>query len=919
MKCFRLWARPVLAGCMVALAAALAAPPVRGDEPAARPTKVTTVEGITEYRLNNGVRILLFPDSSTSKVTVNATVFVGSRHEGYGETGMAHLLEHMVFKGTPTHRDVPKALRDRGAEFNGTTWVDRTNYFETLQASDENLEFAIRLEADRLVNSFVKREDLVSEMTVVRNEFERGENDPQNILSQRMMATAYEWHNYGKSTIGNRSDIERVPIEKLQAFYRKNYQPDNVMVIVAGNFKPEKALAYLTKYFGSLPRPQRRLDDTYTEEPPQDGERHVLLRRVGSVGYAGVVYHIPAGSHEDFAAVDVLATLLDMEPSGPLYQALIQSKKATQVRSIAYGWHDPGVLEIMARVDKEHKPEKVLETLVGTLDRVCGEGVSEAEVRRAKLKLRKAWDLQMANSNRVGVALSDWAAKGDWRLFFLERDRVAKVTAADVNRVARKYLLPSNRTTGLFLPTTAPERAAIPAAGDVAALMKDYKGSQSVAQGEAFDPTVENIEKRVDRPLLSSGVKAAVLPHKTRGETVHVQLTLHYGNAESLKGHTSATQFLGSLMARGTKKHNRQELTDELDRLQARLTPSGLLGDLSFHIECKRQNLPGVLTLLAEILREPSFPAAEFEILKRQLRSQLETGKTEPMFLAPRALQRKLNPYPKDDIRYVPTIEESIERLNNVTLEEVKELYARQLGGQHGEFVVVGDFEPAPILKQMDDALKGWKAEVEYRRIERPAAKGIEGGRVVIETPDKENAVYMAGMVLPLKDTAPETAALEMADFLFGGGSLSSRLGNRVRQKEGLSYGVGSRYDADALDPSAIFRIFAICNPINIGKVDRAILEELDKLRKDGMSATELEEGKKAYLAMLKQRRSTDAQLAGLLEDELQAGRTLAYYADLEKKVEALTAEEVAETFRKTIDPKKLVIVEAGDFKKKRN
>src|SRR5712692_415495 len=255
-------------------------PVLRADD---APRKIAAVEGVTEYRLANGARVLLFPEMSRPTVTVNMTVLVGSRHEGYGETGMAHLLEHMVFKGTPKHPDVPKALRDHGASFNGTTNVDRTNYFETLPANDENLEFAIRLEADRLVNSHVKREDLISEMTVVRNEFERGENIPQSILMQRIHAAAYEWHNYGKSTIGNRSDIERVPIENLQAFYKKFYQPDNVVLIVAGKFEEAKALALVARHFGAIPRPTRKLDPTYTEEPPQDGERFVTLRRVGDV------------------------------------------------------------------------------------------------------------------------------------------------------------------------------------------------------------------------------------------------------------------------------------------------------------------------------------------------------------------------------------------------------------------------------------------------------------------------------------------------------------------------------------------------------------------------------------------------------------------------------------------------------------
>ena len=785
------------------------------------PTKVATIEGITEYRLNNGLRLLLFPDSASPNVTVNMTVLVGSRHEGYGETGMAHLLEHMVFKGTPKHPNVPKALRDHGANFNGTTWVDRTNYFETMNATDENLEFAIRLEADRLVNSYVKHEDLISEMTVVRNEFERGENSPERILSQRMTAAAYEWHNYGKSTIGNRSDIERVPIDRLQAFYKKYYQPDNVMVIVAGKFDEKKALEYLTKYFGALKKPDRKLDATYTEEPAQDGERFVTLRRVGTVGAVGVIYHIPAGSHEDFPAIEVLETMLTEAPSGRLYKLLVESKKASTVKGSASASHDPGVLEISVSVDKANALEAVRDLLTDNLEKLGTEKIADEEVARAKTKLAKNRELQMNDANRIGITLSEWAATGDWRLFFLHRDRVAKVTADDIARVSKKYLQRSNRTVGLFIPSEKPQRAEIPATPDVTALVKDYKGSEKIVEGEFFDATPANVEKRVQRSTLSTGVKTALLPKKTRGESVTVELSLDFGNPESLKGNQSATQFLGPMLMRGTKKHSRQQLSDELDKLKARVIPSSTIGNLSFSITCKRETLPAVLALLGEILREPTFPEAEFDVLKRESKETLEKNKTEPNALAGRALQRKLNPFDKDDVRYVPTIEESIERLEKVTLAQVKKMYEEQLGGTSGELVVVGDFDPEPTVKAAEDALKDWKAKTPYQRIERPADTGIKGEKIVIETPDKKNAMYIAGLMLALKDTDPDNAALEVGNYLFGGGPLSSRLGDRVRQKEGLSYGVGSMFGADAQDKSARFMMFAICNPDQHGEGGR--------------------------------------------------------------------------------------------------
>jgi zinc protease len=883
--------------------------------------KITTIEGITEYRLDNGVRILLVPDDSSSKITVNCTVLVGSRHEGYGETGMAHLLEHMLFKGTklyPKPTDIPTALRDRGAEFNATTSDDRTNYYETLNATDDNLEFAIRLEADRLVNSFVRREDLASEMTVVRNEFEQGENNPQAILFQRMLAAAYEWHNYGKSTIGNRSDIERVPIEKLQAFYRKYYQPDNILLIVAGKFKEEKALALITKYFGALKKPARVLDNTYTEEPAQDGERSVALRRVGTVGMVGSVYHIPAAAHADAAPLDILEHILGSQPSGRLYKELVEKDKTfSRVLAGAQGMHDPGVFIVLGSVGEKTAVPSARDALLQAIDKARDSDISPEEVDRAKVHFTNVWKRTMARSDRVAGELNEWAARGDWRLMFVHRDRIAKVTPADVRRVARQYLTPTNRTVGVYLPTKQPERAAIPATPDIAKLVEDYKSSEVVRAGEAFDPTVANIEKRLRTEQLSSGVKVALLPRKTRGERVTLRLALHYGNEKSLKGHTSATQFLAPMMVRGTRKHTRQQLVDEFNRLEANVNAGGLIGDATFALTCKRETLPQVLALLAEILREPVFPENEFNVYKRQLRERLEEGKTDPQSLAVRAMRRKTSSYPPEDVRYTPTIEESLARLDAVTLEEVRKLYAEQLGGQHGELVAIGDLDPAVVVKQMDAALADWKAVVPYQRIERPMRGEIPAARVVIETPDKESAIYFAATGMPLKDTDPDHAALVMGDFLLGGGPLSSRLANRVRQEKGLSYGVQSHFSADAQDRSALFFMVASCNPKNIEQLDKTILEELEKMRKEGITEAELREGKKAYLAMLKQRRGDDGELARILLNELHAGRSIAYYGELESKLAKLTVEEVNRAFRDHLDEKKLVVIRAGDFKKK--
>ncbi len=324
-----------------------------------------------------------------------------------------------------------------------------------------------------------------------------------------------------------------------------------------------------------------------------------------------------------------------------------------------------------------------------------------------------------------------------------------------------------------------------------------------------------------------------------------------------------------------------------------------------------------MLALLTEIVREPSFPAEEFDVMKRQTRDGLEQGRTEPAALAARALQRKLFPYPKDDVRYIPTIEESVQRLEGVTLDQVRKLYEEQVGGAAGEFVAVGDFDAAPVLKQMDDALKGWQAKTPYKRVERKFVEGVKGERIVIETPDKANAVYMAGLTFPLNDADPEDPALEVADYIFGSGTLSSRLGVRVRQKEGLSYGITSRFGAESLDRSASLMIQASCKPENIGKVDAAVLDETDKMLKSGVTDKEVEEAKTGFLASRRVGRGSDGALAGQLRELLHYGRTFAYETDLETKILGLSATQVSAAFKEYVNPSKLVIVEAGDFKKK--
>jgi zinc protease len=899
------------------LLAALLARPAAAQQRAADLRPVTSVEGITEYRLDNGLQVLLFPDASKPQVVVNITYFVGSRHEGYGETGMAHLLEHLVFKGTPTHTDIMKELTERGAQPNGSTWYDRTNYFEILPASDENLRWALGLESDRMVNSFIAKKDLDSEMTVVRNEMEAGENDPFGILMERVLSTQYLWHNYGKSTIGARADVENVPIERLQAFYRKYYQPDNAMLVVAGNFDPAKALEMVVETFGAVPRPERTGDavlyPTYTREPAQDGERMVTLRRVGDIQAVMTSYHVPPGPHEEYAAVSVLAWILGDAPSGRLYKALVEPQIASQVGSFAFQLREAGPLLSFAQVRKEGDLDAAWRVLNETMQGVLTRPVNGEEVERAKAALLKQIELAFNNSAAIGLELSEWGSMGDWRLLFLHRDRLEKVTADDVNRVAQAYLKPDNRTVGLFRPTDVPDRAVVPDVPDMEALLEGYRGRTAVAEGEAFDPSPANVDARTTTFTLPNGMEVALLPKETRGDAAVVRLRLQFGDETSLTGRATAGEMAGAMLMRGTRARTRQQIRDELDRLKAQGSLSGNATGGSGQFTTVRASVADVIRLLAEIARTPSFPEEEFTTLKQEVLAQLEEQRSDPFALAQNAMTRKMDPWPEGHPRHTATLDEEIAAVQAVTLEEARAFHADFYGPQSGNLVVVGDFDPAEIRRAVEESFGDWASPRPYQRI-AGRFQDLPGEVIAIETPDKANAIFLAVQNLELADTDPDYPAMALAGYMIGGGVLNSRLARRIRVQEGLSYGAGGSITGHPVDAAGNFTAFAIAAPQNVEKVEAAFREEIQKVLAEGFTEEEMATSKQGLLETRQLARAQDPSLAGQISSNLYFDRTFGFDAALEQKIRALTLDEVNAAVRRHLDLAKTTVVKAGDF-----
>ncbi|MDQ2070733.1 M16 family metallopeptidase [Natronospira bacteriovora] len=911
------WAAPALLLLAALITACAMGEPRPGTDTTAE--HVRTVEGIEEYRLPNGMQVLLVPDQSRSSIMVNTTYFVGSRHEGYGETGMAHLLEHMLFYGTEKHPDIRNEISEKGGRANGTTWFDRTNYFQTFPASRENLEWALSMEADRMVNATFDGEDLASEMSVVRNEFEIGENNPFRVLMQRTLAAAHEWHGYGRSTIGARSDIENVPIERLWDFYRRYYQPDNAMVVVSGNFEREQALALIEDSFGRIPAPDRaeelRIWDTYTREPTQDGERTVTVRRSGDSQYLMASYHVPAGAHPDFAALDLLAHVIGNQPSGRLHKALVESELATSVGAFAFSLREPGVLLAFAEVPSDQDLDEVERIFRETLDDLARDGIDQEEATRARSSRLRALETGTLNdSERLGISLTEWSASGDWRLLFLHRDRLGKTTKDDVEAVAEKYLRRDNRTIGRFIPDSSPKRSEIPEIEDLNAMLAAHEFSEEGrVAGEAFEATPENVHARLVHAELSNGMRVSMLPKQTRGDRVVGTLVLRMGDEDSLRGQRVAGNMTAAMLMRGTRERDRQGISDRLDELQSSLSVSGGVNRAVTSIDTQQDKLTDVLGLGAEILKQPAFDESEFRELRRSRINALRDAMTQPQQRAFNVLGQAMGSRDSDHPQYAASLEEELAAVEALDLAALKQFHNRFYGAGDASLVLIGSFDPDAVLAQMESLFGDWEADVAYRRI--PEEKhDPEGKTIVIRTPDRANAVLGAAHRVMLSDEHDDYPAVAMANHLIGGGFLSSRLAERIRNQEGISYGVGSNLSVSSHEDAGQFLTFAFYAPENRERLLAALREELHKVIEEGFTEEELEAGRRGWLQNREVSRGNDRELAGTINNNLAVGRDMLREAALDQAIRELDVDTLNQAARRHLKPERLTIVIAGDF-----
>jgi zinc protease len=883
-------------------------------------THLDTAEGVEEYTLPNGLRVLLFRETSRPQITVNITYLVGSRHEGYGESGMAHLLEHMLFKGTKRHRQILELYANRGGMTNGTTWYDRTNYFSTMPSSPDNLSFLLDAESDRMINSLISADDLAKEFSVVRNEFERVENNHQSVLSLSLLNQAFQWHGYGRATIGSRADIEKVPVDKLREFYRKYYQPDNAVLIIGGDFDPAFAKQQIAKYFGPIAKPTRVLLPTYTVEPAQEGPRQFVLHRTTDQALTSVLYKTEAGTHEAIPAIEAAGDALTRKPTGFLYKALVEKGLASEVSYAAYRNAEPSVIMFQAKVNPGQNPEVVGQKMASLIEGFDFTSLGEKDVKRYQADQHKYFAKVAADTPTFVDDLSEAVAIGHWKFSFVIRQRIDALTPKDFASVG-SYFQPNNRTLGSVIPTpkvTLPSDRTAPSLDTV----KAYSSRNAKAGNAPVLPADLNaLQSKVETFQLKSGLKATILAHPFRGDRISMHIVLPFGSKEGLANRNVAVKTLAPMLLRGTASKDATELADSLLLLESEIIPFTDFSyegqnAIQFKAETSVENLDEFLKLWTEILRKPRFDADEFALMKKEILGSLRGNLQDPAYLAKRELLRSFLPYEASDIRSIPSLQAEYDALEKLQLKDLKDLHATLLGANHGQLIVVGNVQKDRLKRDLDTLLGDWNSKGSFESLAvKLQAPNRSSQR--IDTPNKKMARVGIASLINLKPTDADYPALLMAVHTFGI-SGTNRLWTRLREKEGLSYGTGSSlapaYGAN--EGTALFS-YAICAASNADRALALMQEEYTRLTAQGITEEELQRVVKAYLEDRKNELASPDSLSQLLLANAKHQLDLKQLAEIDSKVGKLTVAEVNAAVKKYLSPKPALSISVLDEKQK--
>ncbi|MBS7253287.1 M16 family metallopeptidase [Flavobacterium branchiicola] len=898
--------------------------------------KIKVLGGIEEYLYQpNGMNVLLLQDNASPVVTVQIVYRVGSKNEVLGNTGSTHLLEHLMFKGTPTFNKgkgnaITDVLQNTGAQLNATTWYDRTNYFETLPS--DKIALAIQIEADRMRNSLLLKEDKEAEMTVVRNEFERGENDPNSLLDKEIWAAAYIAHPYHHSTIGWKSDIEKAPIEVLRNFYNTYYWPDNATLTIIGDFKKENVFNLIEQYFGKISKAPKAMPQPYTEEPKQYGPRKIIVKKPGELGVINKAYKIPGALHDDLPALNILGEIIGSGPSAILNKTFVDTRLGIYTYASASNFKEVGLFTIAVGFPTTSKHEDIDAKISEVIAKIQKEGVSQDEVNRVVAKISAQTILGRDGSGIIASELTEAIASGDWADYVTGVDRLKKVTPADVLRVAQKYLVEDQSTTGYFIPKqSGPNDGQQPAASQFMTENGPFY-YRDPSHGHTDDISLPHLVNQNNPVKISASKEETpkdqsatffkrekvagidVVSVKTSAKDfVTVAASISLGNFANENKNSMLPSITAAMLSKGTILNDKFKFSEKLQKLGVNLSVTGSTSKINIGFKCLKKDLDQVIVLLAEELRSPLMDKNEFENVKQQFTGNTQQNLNDPAQRGNIALTQAI--YPKGNPNYNLSVEEELANIKMATLDEVKAFHKKYFGPAAMHLVIVGDTEGADLNNSIKKSFKNWNGGVAESLKFEEAVKS--SNTEVITIAEKPSAELFIGQYTGLKRSDADYVPFYIATYTLGGG-FAGRLMQTVRDVDGLTYSISSGSGGNIMT-GGYWYVNASFSPSLFQKGLDATMVQVNKWVKEGITATELENKKTNLIGSFKVGLSTTTGLSRTILSIVERGLDPNYINQYPKDIEKVTLKEVNEAIRKYIQPEKMVIIKSGSLDKDGN
>ena len=859
--------------------------------------------GIKEYKMtSNNLRVLLKKDKSAPVATFMVTYEVGSRNEAIGYTGSTHLLEHLMFKGsrkfnTTKGNSVFQTLQSLGARMNATTWLDRTNYFAVLPS--EHLESLIEIEADRMRNAWIKEEDRQSEMTVVRNEFERGQNSPSGVLDEHIWATAYHAHPYHHSTIGWKEDIENVSIERLKEFYDTFYWPNNATAIAIGDFEEKDALAMIKKHFGKIRKSTKPIPEVYTAEPEQEGIRTVTLKRAGQQGIVGVAHKTPSATNKDAAAFMVLSSILSSGKNSRFYKNITDKGLTTSIYIWDSLFKDPGLFTVYANLSPDVKHKTVESLIIQEYEKIKTDGVTEAEVKKAQAQLVAAMKFSQDGSYAIASGLNEAIASGDWTLYTTYSEKIKNVTKEDVQRVVVEYFKEDLSTVGYFIPKNkeAQGERAITSAKELEKIKKKYiTGVEE-----------ESLSSKIVQSEPISGVRLFSLE---RGSGVVTMQGSFLGGDVYSNENRRVSDMVASMLDQGTKNMSKFEISEKLESVGARLNFFNGQARVGFSGKFLEEDTEMVFEIMADQIKNPLFSEQELEKVKKRAIAGYKRSKESTRG---NAMNNMLEAFYGKDHQNSPTNpDQAIEDIKNITAQNLEEYHRKNYGTGSMVIVVVGDIKHQELEKMVKEGFGGWKkSPLNTKQEERVASK--KAGKVYLTMQDKTSTDFLVGTALEIDRYHPDYLPLYLGTHTLGG-NFSARLMQTVRVKEGLTYGINSSLSGFGNGNDGYWMVGGTFAPQLLSKGESSTLREVKLWLEKGITQKELDVTKSTLTGGFQVGFDTTGGLASGILSAVVTHNSLEYLDSYPEQVKKITLDQVNEAIKKYITLDGLYRVAAGSI-----